>query len=276
MNTMVSDNCDGISKVLLDLRNVTIYFLTEKQGVIRAVNKVNLTIHEKEAHGLVGESGSGKTVTALAILGLIDLPGCVVQGEIIWQGQNLLAFSESAMNEVRGGGIAMVFQNAPSSLNPALRIETQMIRLLRFRRGMKRFDARQESLKLLATVRLQEPERAMRCYPHELSGGMAQRVALALALACEPKLLIADEPTSSVDVMVATQLLELFADLRGRKGISILLITHDMGAVARLCNRVSVIYRGEIVDHGVTTDVFRSPKHPYTQALLRSALLSQP
>lgn len=252
---------------------MSIEFAGRNGQPFRAVEKVDLAVFGRETHGLVGESGSGKTVTALAVLGLIEPPGRVVEGEILWQGSNLLALSEPELNAIRGRGIAMVFQNAPASLNPALRIETQLVGLLRFRRGMDRPQARQQALRLLAAVRLAAPERVLRSYAHELSGGMAQRVALALALSCQPRLLIADEPTSSADVTVAAQLLELFAELRASAGLSILFITHDLGLVARFCDRVSVIQAGRIVEQGPTDGVFRAPQHPYTQALLRSAWL---
>lgn len=261
---------------LLQIRGVVVEFRLRDGETLRAVDGVDLDVHEGEIHGLVGESGSGKTVLALSILRLIDPPGRVAHGEILWQDKDLLLMPERELNEVRGRGIAMVFQNAPGSLNPALRIERQLIGLLRFRRGMNRADARKEALRLLATVHLQEPERILSSYAHELSGGMAQRVAIAMALACQPRLLIADEPTSALDVTIAAQLLQLLRELRDNFKLSILLISHDLGVIVRLCDRVSVIYAGRIVEQGSVTDIFRKPLHPYTEALRQSILVPDP
>ncbi len=256
----------------LNIRKLTVEFPVKNRTVLRALDEVYLEVGEGEIHGLVGESGAGKTVLALSILGLIDSPGRAVDGEILWQGKNLLQMTERELNDVRGQGIAMVFQNAPGSLNPALKIETQIIGLLRFRRDMNCIDARKEALRLLTAVHLKDPERIMSSYPNELSGGMAQRVAIALALSCQPRLLIADEPTSALDVTIAAQLLDLFRELRDTLGLSILIISHDLSVIARLCDQVSIIYAGQIVEHGPTMDVFRHPLHPYTRVLLQSVL----
>jgi len=265
-----------IRSELLSVRNLAVEFPIKENRVLRALDGVNLNISEGEVHGLVGESGSGKTVLALSILKLIDHPGRMVQGEILWQGKDLLVLSERDLNEVRGRAIAMVFQNAPASLNPALRIQTQLVSLLKFRRGMNRSAAEAEASRLLTAVHLRDSSRVLSSYPHELSVGMAQRVAIALALACQPRLLIADEPTSALDATVAVQLLDLLRELRHEFGLSILIISHDLGVIARLCDRVSVINAGRIVEHGSAAEVFHRPQHPYTKALLQSVLVPDP
>jgi oligopeptide/dipeptide ABC transporter ATP-binding protein len=256
------------ASALLQVQNLKVQFLLRDGQRITAVDGVDLGIREGEAHGLVGESGSGKTALALAILGLTSPPGVIAGGKIMWAGRNLLSLTEHELNEVRGRGIAMVFQNAPASLNPALRIGSQMAAVLRYRRGLDKREIVAETLRLFAMVRLPDGERVSASYPHELSGGMAQRVALALALACRPRLLIADEPTSALDVTIAAQLIELLLELRKELGLSLLLISHDLGVVARLCERVSVMYLGRIVETGPTREVYRQPAHPYTEALL--------
>ncbi len=261
---------------LISIRSLTVEFPTKGHGTLRAVDGADLEIGLGEVHGLVGESGSGKTVLALSILRLIDPPGRVVHGKILWQEKDLLLISERELNQVRGQGIAMVFQNAPSSLNPALRVQKQLVGLLKYRRGMSEAEARYEASRLIAAVHLQEPERILSSYPHELSGGMAQRVAIAKALACKPRLLIADEPTTALDVTVAAQLLELLRELRESLGLGILLISHDLGVIARLCDTVSVIYTGQIVERGSAEEVFHKPLHPYTEALLKSVLVPDP
>jgi peptide/nickel transport system ATP-binding protein len=257
---------------LLTVNNLTVDFPLKNSTVLRALDGVSLTIAEGEIHGLVGESGSGKTVMAHSIMRLVDRPGRVSQGEIFWQGKDLLTFSERELNEVRGRGIAMIFQNAEASLNPALKINTQLVQLLKFRRNMDSAAAQNEASRLIAAVHLPDSARVLRSYPHELSVGMAQRVAIALVLACKPTLVIADEPTSALDVTAAVQILDLFRELREAFGLSILLISHDLAVIARSCDRVSVLKGGKVVENGNTTDVFHRPKHPYTQLLLKSVL----
>jgi len=261
---------------LLSVRNLVVEFPTKHGAILRAVDGACLDMEDGEIHGLVGESGSGKTVLALSILRLVEYPGRITQGEIFWLGKDLLLVPERELNHVRGRGVAMVFQNAPSSLNPALRIGTQLVGLLKFRRGMNRSDAQGEASRLLAAVHLQELDRILSSYPHELSVGMAQRVAIALALACRPRLLIADEPTSALDATVAVQLIQLLRELHDEFGLSILVISHDLGVIARLCERVSVIKAGCIVEDGLVTEVFHRPKHKYTKTLLQSVLVPDP
>lgn len=269
-------NKEGNTDALLSIRNLVVEFPIKHDAVLRAVDGACLDIDNGEIHGLVGESGSGKTVLALSILRLVEHPGRITHGEILWQGKDLLLLPERELNEVRGRGVAMVFQNAPASLNPALKIGTQLVSLLKFRRRMNRPDAQREASRLLAAVHLEELERILNSYPHELSVGMAQRVAIALALGCRPRLLIADEPTSALDATVAVQLLQLLRELRDGFGLSILLISHDLGVIARLCERVSVIKAGSIVEHGPVSEVFHQPHCQYTKTLLQSVLVPDP
>jgi len=265
-----------VCRELLDVCNLSVEFPVNNGAVLRALDGVCLKVAAGEVHGLVGESGSGKTVLALSILRLIDDSVRNVQGKILWLGKDLLTLTERDINEVRGRAIAMVFQNAPASLNPALKVETQIVSLLKFRRGMNRSDAKNEASRLLDAVHLRDSSRILSSYPHELSVGMAQRVAIALALACQPRLLIADEPTSALDATTAVQLLDLLRELRDKFGLGILLISHDLGVIARLCDCVSVINSGKIVEQGTTPDVFHHPQHPYTKTLLQSVLIPDP
>ncbi len=256
---------------LLNIRGLHASFLLRGGAILRAVDGVDFELRPGEVHGLVGESGCGKTVMALSVLGLLDVPGANVVGEIHWNGQNLVGLPERKYRTVRGREIAMVFQNAPASLNPALRIGTQLGALLRLHRGLNGAGAEREAERLLGAVRITDPERILRAYAHECSGGMAQRIALAMALACRPRLLIADEPTAALDVTIAAQIIELLRAVREEFGLSILLISHDLAVVARLCDRVSVMYLGKIVESAPTRELFAHPMHPYTEALLRSA-----
>lgn len=261
---------------ILSVRNLSVDFRLRGGKTLRALESVNLDVAERQVHGLVGESGSGKTVIALTVMRLLDPPGRVVGGEIFWEGRNLLNVAERDLGSFRGRGVAMVFQNAAASLNPALRVRRQLGWVLARQHGLRGEPLSTETRALLETVRLSEPDRVLDSYPHELSGGMAQRVALALALACRPRLLIADEPTSSVDVTVAAQLIELLRDLQLQMGLSILLISHDLGVVASLCDHVSVLWRGRIVESASALELYRAPQHQYTQALLRSVPIPDP
>jgi len=257
----------------LSVRGLSIRFRLPQGGMLTAVDHIDLDVRNGEVHGLVGESGCGKTVTAMSILGLLDSQGMEIEGDIRWQGRNLLGLSERELRSVRGSQIAMVFQNAAASLNPALRIGSQIKAVLRLHRGFDDSQAAQEALSLLAAVRIPDPPRIMRAYAHECSGGMAQRIAIAMALACRPRLLIADEPTAALDVTIASKIVSLLHDVKTEFGLSILLISHDLGVVARLCDRVSVMYFGEIVESGSSVNIFESPKHEYTKVLLRSIKL---
>jgi oligopeptide/dipeptide ABC transporter ATP-binding protein len=240
------------------------------EGTARVLDGVDFTVQKGEILGIVGESGSGKTITALALMQLLPDACRVERGEIRFRGENLLALGPRGMNRLRGEAVSMIFQNPRTSLNPLFRVQKTLAQVLRTHRGLKGAAARRASLELLADVGLPDPERILRRYPHELSGGMCQRVMIALALASEPTLLIADEPTTALDVTVQLQVLELLAGLRREHELTLLLITHNLSVVAELCDRVMVMYLGRIVEHGPVTEVFDRPRHPYTIGLLRS------
>jgi oligopeptide/dipeptide ABC transporter ATP-binding protein len=254
---------------LLALRDLTVHFDTD-EGVVQAVDGAGLRIAPGEVVGLVGESGSGKSVTALAILGLLRPPARVVSGRIEFDGRDLRALSEEELCAVRGSQISMVFQSPRTSLNPVLPVGHQIERLLTRHGGAARGRARERAVAMLREVGIAEPERRAGQYAHQLSGGMCQRVMIAMALATSPRLLIADEPTTGLDVSIAAQILELLRDLGRRTGAAILLITHDLGVVARLCDRVVVMHAGQTVEWATVRGLFHTPAHPYTRALLRS------
>lgn len=261
---------------LLQARNVRVEFRVSRHGQLVAVDDVSLSVNRGETYGLVGESGSGKTVFCLTILGLIDAPGVRISGEVWWDGRNLMAMSEPEIRAIRGTQIAMVFQNGQSALNPSLRIGKQLELVLRHRRGLDRKTCRKEALELLATVRLSDPNRVFDAYPHECSLGMCQRVALAMAISCRPRLILADEPTASLDVTTQAQIVELLDGIRREFGVSMLLVTHDFGVVAALCQRVGVMRRGQIVETGTTEGVYIAREHSYTRSLLGSILSPDP
>jgi oligopeptide/dipeptide ABC transporter ATP-binding protein len=254
---------------LLTIRDLTVDFDTD-EGVVQAVEGAALRVGSGEVVGLVGESGSGKSVTALAILGLLRPPARVVRGRIEFDGRDLLALSEEEMGSVRGSQISMVFQSPRTSLNPVLSVGYQVERLLARHGGVASGQARERAVAMLREVGIAEPERRAGQYAHQLSGGMCQRVMIAMALATSPRLLIADEPTTGLDVSIAAQILDLLRDLGRRTGAAILLITHDLGVVARLCDRVVVMHAGQTVEWARVRGLFHAPAHPYTRALLRS------
>lgn len=255
---------------LLEIRRLQTYFFL-RRATVKAVDGVSFWMAPGEMVGLVGESGSGKSVTALSILRLIQPPGRIVAGEIIFQDRNVLALSESEMNAtVRGQAISMVFQNPRSCLNPVMKVGDQIARVHRTHRGSSAQDARVRALDFLRLVQISDPERVMERYPHQLSGGMCQRAMLAMALVNEPSLVIADEPTTGLDVTVQGQILELLRGLREKTAAAQLLITHDLGVVAETCDRMVVMYGGRVVETGPVADVFSAPLHPYTAALLQS------
>ena len=253
---------------LLDIRDLSVVFDT-RAGRVQALDGVSLSIASGETLGLVGESGSGKSVTAQAVMGLIDPPGRIAGGAIDWDGQSLLD-DERFGRRVRGGEIAMVFQNPMTSLNPLMRIGDQLAEVTRLHLGLSRRQGWQRGADLLDAVGMGSPWQRLGQYPYELSGGMRQRVMIAMAIACEPRLLIADEPTTALDVTIQAQILELLADLQARLRLSVLLITHDLGVVAGLCAQVAVMYAGRIIETGDVDRIFSHPAHPYTQGLLRS------
>jgi peptide/nickel transport system ATP-binding protein len=254
---------------LLEVRDLTVHFDTE-DGLVEAVDGVTFNVRSGEILGVVGESGSGKSVTALALLRLIRPPGRIVRGEIRFEGADLLALSEEQMRAVRGARISMVFQSPRTALNPVITVGQQIARLYALHQSASPAAARARTLAMLAQVGIAEPERRARQYAHQLSGGMCQRVMIAMALATSPRLLLADEPTTGLDVSIAAQILDLLRDLGRRTGASIVLITHDLGVVAETCDRVAVMHAGQLVEVADVRTLFKRPLHPYTQALVRS------
>ncbi|WP_256806116.1 ABC transporter ATP-binding protein [Bradyrhizobium sp. Bra64] len=258
---------------LLRVENLRTYFDT-RSGVMKAVDGINLEVREGSTLGIVGESGSGKSVTALSIMRLIERPGRVLPGShIYFEGKDLAAISERELEDVRGNRMSMVFQEPMTSLNPVYTVGNQIIEAIRLHRRVSVRDARERAIELLELVGIPSPERRIDAFPHELSGGMRQRVMIAMALACEPKLLIADEPTTALDVTIQAQILELLRQLRDKLAMAVILITHDLGVVAEMCDDVAVMYAGEVVERGSVDAVFCAPQHPYTEALLRSVPL---
>ncbi len=254
---------------LLEVRDLTVHFDTEN-GLVEAVDGVTFNVRSGEILGVVGESGSGKSVTALALLRLIRPPGRIVRGAVRFEGRDLVELSEDEMRTVRGTRIAMVFQSPRTALNPVLTVGRQISRLVELLQGASRAEGRARTIEMLKLVGIAEPERRARQYAHQLSGGMCQRVMIAMALATSPRLLLADEPTTGLDVSIAAQILDLLRDLGRRTGASILLITHDLGVVAEVCDRVAVMHAGQIVEVGAVRTIFARPLHPYTKALVRS------
>ncbi|HET7472275.1 MAG TPA: ABC transporter ATP-binding protein [Candidatus Limnocylindrales bacterium] len=254
---------------LLEVRGLRTSFHT-RDGVVRAVDGIDFHVDRGEIMGLVGESGCGKSVTSLSIMGLVGRPGRVEAGEILFDGTDLLKLKPDQMRKLRGNQLSMIFQQPQSSLNPVWDVGRQIGEALELHRGMKRGPARQRALELLRMVGIPDPERRLKAYPHEMSGGMAQRVMIAMALACEPELLIADEPTTALDVTIQAQILDLMRNLRDQTGTAIILITHDLGVVAEMCDRVAVMYAGEIVEQTEVERLFGLPRHPYTRGLIGS------
>ncbi|MGE0223088.1 MAG: ABC transporter ATP-binding protein [Acetobacteraceae bacterium] len=255
---------------LLEVRNLQTHFFTQT-GVVRAVDGVSYTVEEGETLSLVGESGCGKSVSALSIMRLVPYPpGKTVGGEVIFEGRDLLKLSDAEMRHVRGRQIAMVYQEPMTSLNPVLTIERQLTESLQLHLGMTRAAARQEAVRRLEQVGIPDPERRIRQYPHQFSGGMLQRVMIAMALSCNPKLIIADEPTTALDVTIQAQILDLMKRLSREYGVALLIITHNLGVVARYADRVNIMYAGKVVERGSARDIYRRPSHPYTVGLLHS------
>jgi oligopeptide/dipeptide ABC transporter ATP-binding protein len=255
---------------LLEIENLQVGFDTEA-GFVHAVDGVSCRIDSGRTLGLVGESGCGKSVTATSILRLVpNPPGKIYGGEIRFNGTDLLKLKSEELPKIRGKEIAMIFQDPMTSLNPVFTIEKQMGEVLKLRFGMDRHAARQRSVEMLGTVGIADPASRLTNYPHELSGGMKQRVMIAMALLCEPKLLIADEPTTALDVTIQAQILHLIRELQRRTGAAVLFITHDMGVVAEMCDEVAVMYAGRVVEQGDVVDIFKRSRHPYTKGLLRS------
>jgi oligopeptide/dipeptide ABC transporter ATP-binding protein len=256
--------------MLLDVRNLKTYFYTAA-GIVRAVEGMTYTVRAGETVALVGESGCGKSVSALSVMRLVSAPaGRIVGGQVLFQGRDLLALDEESMRHIRGREIAMIFQEPMTSLNPVLSIGRQLTEPLEIHLGVSPAQARQQAADLLVTVGIPDPERRLTQYPHQFSGGMRQRMMIAMALACNPALVLADEPTTALDVTIQAQILELMKDLSHQRGIAVVLITHNLGVVARYADRVNVMYAGKLVEQGSARDVYSNPRHPYTIGLLRS------
>jgi len=257
---------------LLSVRDLRTYFVSGTD-VVKAVDGVSFDLHPGQRLAIVGESGSGKSATALSILRLVDPPaGHIVGGSVLFDGRDLLALTEAEMRSVRGRRIGYVFQDPMTALDPVFTIGSQLTETVQLHEGVTRAQAKERALDLLRDVQIADPEERLRAYPHQLSGGMRQRVVIALALACAPDLLIADEPTTALDVTTQAQILELIFGLARAKGTAVLLITHDLGVVARTCDTVQVMYGGRVVEQGRTERVLAAPQHPYTAALLRSTV----
>ena len=254
---------------VLEVKGLRTSFQT-RDGAVRAVDGIDFHVDRGEIMGLVGESGCGKSVTSLSIMGLVAKPGRVEAGEAIFDGEDLLKLSGDRMRRLRGDRLSMIFQQPTSSLNPVWDVGTQVAEVLRVHRDMKKGQAWRRAGELLKMVGIPDPDRRLKAYPHEMSGGMAQRVMIAMALACEPELLIADEPTTALDVTIQAQILDLLRNLRDETGTAIILITHDLGVVAEMCDRVAVMYAGEIVEHTDVASLFKDPLHPYTRGLIGS------
>ena len=256
-------------KPLLEVKNLKTYFYTE-DGVVKAVDGVDFEVYPGEVLGLVGESGCGKSVSLLSVMRLISQPGKIIDGDVIFDGQSLLQLSETEMTHMRGNRISMIFQQPQTALNPVFKVGDQISEVLSIHQDCDKETGKKRAIELLTMVGIPEPEKRADAYPHELSGGMAQRVMIAMALACVTELLIADEPTTALDVTIQAQILDLMRDLRNKVNASVVLITHDLGVVAEMAERVAVMYAGRIVEQADVRSLFASPRHPYTQGLMGS------
>jgi oligopeptide/dipeptide ABC transporter ATP-binding protein len=270
MHTELMMTPELLNQELLNIENLKTYFFT-KIGIARAVDNLDLSVKRGEIVGIVGESGCGKSVTALAILRLVkNPPGRIMAGEIIFEGQNLLDISLKEMKKIRGNKISMIFQEPMTSLNPVYKVGNQISESFILHQGLSKREALDRSIEILDLVGIPAPERRVNDYPHQLSGGMRQRVMIAMALSCEPKLLIADEPTTALDVTIQAQILDMMLKLKEETGTSILLITHDLGVIAEMAQMVAVMYAGKVMESADVLELFNKPKHPYTLGLLKS------
>ena len=255
---------------LLEVKNLKTHFFT-MEGVVKAVDGVSYELNEGETLGLVGESGCGKSVSALSVMRLIpDPPGKIIDGEILLDGEDILKIDMEGMREVRGAKIAMVFQEPMTSLNPVLTVERQITETLQLHMGMSKLESQRESVNLLTRVGIPDPEIRIKQYPHQFSGGMRQRVMIAMALSCNPRLIIADEPTTALDVTIQAQILDLMKSLTTELGVALIVITHNLGVVARYADRVNIMYAGKVIERGEASEIYANPRHPYTVGLLRS------
>ena len=249
-----------MAEYLVDIKNEKLSFFTPA-GEVKALNDVSIHLREGEVLGIVGESGSGKSVTAYSLMGLTAHPGKLIGGQLNFNGHQVENMTEKEMRQIRGNEISIIFQDPMTSLNPVYTIGNQITEVIRLHTDKTRQEAKARARELLELVGINEPERRLKQYPHELSGGMRQRVMIAIALACEPKLLIADEPTTALDVTIQAQILELMMELKDKLGMAIIMITHDLGVVASMCERIAVMYAGRIVEYGTADDIFYHPKH---------------
>ena len=259
------------SEILLEIKDLCVEFKT-MAGTVHAVDHLSYTLHRGEKLGIVGESGSGKSVSSLAMMQLIpNPPGKVTGGQILYNGKDLVKLSEREMQKIRGNEISMIFQEPMTSLNPIIRCGKQIAESLRLHRGMKKKEAMEEAIKMMQAVGIANPQARAYEYPHQMSGGMRQRVMIASALACQPGLLIADEPTTALDVTIQAQILDLIRQMKERSGTTVLLITHDMGVVAGLAQRIVILYAGCVMETGTTDEIFYQPAHPYTRGLQKAS-----
>jgi peptide/nickel transport system ATP-binding protein len=259
-----------MSERLLEIKGLKTHFASD-EGMVLAVDGVDLFVDRGETLGVVGESGCGKSVTALSVMRLLAMPPArIVAGEILWQGRDLVPLGADAMRHIRAKEIAMVFQEPMTSLNPVYTIGDQVAEVIRLHEGLSRRAALEKTIEMLKLVHISNPQRRVHDYPHQFSGGMRQRVMIAMALSCNPKLLIADEPTTALDVTIQAQILDLLGELKSRMGMAVMLITHAMGVIAETAQRVAVMYAGKVVEEAPVRELFDSPRHPYTQGLIRS------
>jgi oligopeptide transport system ATP-binding protein len=256
--------------VILQVKDLKTYFKLD-EGLLKAVDGVSFDLRKGETLGIVGESGSGKSVTNLAVMKLIPVPpGRIAGGEVLFMGKDLLKMTNEEIRTIRGNKISMIFQDPMTSLNPFLRISTQMMETIILHQGLSKKEAKDRSIEMLKLAGIPSPEKRIDNYPHQFSGGMRQRVMIAMALSCKPEVLIADEPTTALDVTIQAQILELIKDLTARLGTAVILITHSLGVVAGMCDNINVMYAGRIVERGTAEEIFEDPKHPYTQGLIKS------
>jgi oligopeptide transport system ATP-binding protein len=258
-----------MSEAILQVINLHTSFPTDS-GEVRAVNGISFSVNKGKVLGIVGESGSGKSVTAYSILRILDSPGHITQGEILFHGENVVNFDKDKLRAFRGAKVSIIFQDPMTSLNPVYTVENQLVEAIRLHTSRDQKQARERALEMLQLVGVNEPNKRLKQYPHQLSGGMRQRVMIAMALACEPDILIADEPTTALDVTIQAQILELMQELKEKLGMAIIMITHDLGVIAEMCDEIIVMYAGRVCERGTADEIFYNPRHEYTKGLLRS------